>query len=111
MNVVRIEAGLRHRIGHLEMRIDALLAQDGDGRAARAHSRRGHGGAIHFERQVQVQARVGRIADTGMLGIGRGRVVALPRDAPADLVPLRQQIAKRRAELALRIAPDLDHAA
>ena len=58
-----------------------------------------------------MQARVVVAAGRLVLGIGASRVVAQAGDAPADLVPRLVQLAQRRAEHRLGVAPDLDHAA
>ena len=54
-----------------------------------------------------MQARVVGAAGGGVLGVGTGRVVAQAGDAPADLVPGLVQVAQRRAEHRLGVAPDL----
>ena len=101
---------LCHRVAHLDMAVHALLAQDRDLRPAPARCappapRRG------VEAQMHVQARVVARARRRVLGVRAGRVVAQPGDAPAHLVPGLVQVAQRRAEHRLGVAPDLDHAA
>ena len=97
VHVEGVEAGLRHRVAHLDLRVDALLAQDGELRPRVVDERRGDV-LGRVEAQVQVQAGVVRRAGRGVLGVGAGRVVALRGDAPAHLVPGLVQLAQRRAE-------------
>ena len=59
---------------------------------------------------MYVQPRIVLAACSVVLGIGRRRVVAQPRDAPAHLVPRLVQFAQRCREHDLRVAPDIDRA-
>mmetsp|Transcript_1244 Transcript_1244/g.3529 ORF Transcript_1244/g.3529 Transcript_1244/m.3529 type:complete len:575 (+) Transcript_1244:2156-3880(+) len=102
VHVGALEATERHRIGHLDMRVDALLAQDGHLGPRAGDDGRG----FRRERQVHVQARVTGLAGGGMFGIGTGRVVAQPGDAPAHLVPGLLQGRQVGPKDLLRIAPD-----
>jgi len=109
VDVEGVEAGRVERVAHLDLRVDALLAQDRHLRPRSVHERGGHV-LGRVEAQVQRQQRL-RVSHGRVLGVGAGRVVARARDLPADLVPGREQLGQRRAELQPGIAPDLDHAA
>ena len=110
VHVHRVEAGLGEGVGHFHMGVHALLAQHGHA-GARAQVQEGCGGVLgRVERQVQVHARVGRLAGCGVLAVGAGRVVALLGNLPADGIPDLVQVAERGAEDGLGIAPDLQFA-
>ena len=57
VHVEGVEAGLRHRVAHLDVAVDALLAQDGELGPRRGDERRGDV-LGRVEAQVHVQARV-----------------------------------------------------
>ncbi len=92
------------------MAVDALLAQDRDLRA-RCRRAPALAGRARIERragEMDVQPGVVDAAGRLVLGVGALGVVAQAADAPADLVPGLVQVAQRRAEHRLRVAPDLD---
>ena len=78
VDVVGVEAGLVHRVAHLDVAVDALLAQDRDLRARAEVERtaRAHVARPGVEGEVDVQARVVGVAGGRVLGVGAGRVVA-----------------------------------
>ena len=108
MHVVGVEAGLRHRVAHLDLAVHALLAQDRHARALEIEE--GCGDIVcRIEAQLHLQSGVVDAARGLVLGTGAHRVVAQAGDAPADLVPDLMQLAQRRAEDGLGVTPDLDH--
>ena len=84
MYVDRFETGGLERVGHLDMTVDALLAQDRNPRTCCADDRwRG----VQAETQVLAQARIGRIGQR-FEGLARAvGVVAQRRDLVAGLRP------------------------
>ena len=106
VHVIGVEAGLRHGVGHLDMRVDALLAQDRDLGAHAAGDEGGGDVLLDVEGRQPVQALAGR-AGQRMLLVRAGRVVAIAGDAPGHLVPLLLQLVERRGEDLLGVAPDL----
>ena len=112
VHVEGVEAGLVHRVAQLDVAVDALLAQDGE-LGARRQVQRGRGDGVERASNVRCTMQAGVVGRAGrrVLGIRALRVVAQARDAPADLVPRLLQVAQRRAEDRLGVAPDLDHAA
>ena len=110
MHIEGVKAGLREGVGHFHMGVHALLAQDGDRRAAQQH-RRGLGQhGLHRLGQVNMQARIVRAPCGSMFGIRARRVVAPLANFPRDAVPDLLQVFQRRAENRAGIAPDLQHA-
>jgi hypothetical protein len=97
VHVDGLEAGFGEGVGHLDVRVDALLAQDGDagGRFGAAESclapspLRGEGWG---EAQVDMQAGIVHITRRRMLAVRARRVVALLADLPADAVPHLVQV-------------------
>jgi hypothetical protein len=94
VHVEGLEARLGEGVGHLDVGVDALLAQDGHARAGTANhyimdSCLGIFGAGQSHVSLQIfgqhdgQAGVCRVARRGMLGIGARGVVALLGDLPA----------------------------
>ena len=78
MDIDRVEPGARERGGHLDLAVDALLAQDRDARAraaSRAPARR-TGAGSSVEGEVRGQARRVRIEARGVLLGGARRIVA-----------------------------------
>jgi len=96
---------LREGVGHFDVRVHALFAQDGDFGPGLQNS--GGAALAGVEGQVDVQPRVGGLACCGVFGIGTGGVVALLVDAPAHAVPHLVQVSQAGAEHGLGVAPDL----
>jgi hypothetical protein len=111
VHVDRGKAGLVHHPRRLDVRVDALLAQD---RHARTHAgveeRRRHVLA-RVERQHRRDAGIGLVEQAVVFGVGAGRVVAQARDAPAGLAPQAVQGAALLAVDGAGVAREFDHAA
>ncbi|ABM42454.1 conserved hypothetical protein [Acidovorax sp. JS42] len=105
--VERLEARLGEGVGHLHMRVHALLAQHRHTRArACGDVRRGH--VVQWvERELHVHAGVCGITGRGVLAVSAGGVVALLADLPAHRVPHLVQVRQTGAEHGLGIAPHL----
>ena len=102
MDVHGLEARLGEGVGHLDMRVDALLSQDGD-LGSREMDRRGvdsrsPNGGLNALWEKDVQARVCRIANGCVFQIGAGGVVTQLADLPAHVVPDLVQVLQLRAE-------------
>jgi hypothetical protein len=109
VNVKGLETRFGEGIGHLHMRVDALLAQDGDLRSGQVQEgcRQVDG---RIEGQRHVQAGVGGIASHRVFGIRAGRVVALLADLPAHAVPDLVQVLQLGGKHLLGVAPDAEFA-
>ena len=107
VHIEGLEAGFAEGVGHLDLRIDALLAQHRHARA-RQQQRRGWR-CSHRQRlrQVQMQSRVARITCARVLSVSAHRVVTALTDLPADRVPDLLQVLQPGRKNALGIAPDL----
>jgi hypothetical protein len=105
VHVEGLEAGLGEGVGHLHMRVDALLAQDGHLRAGRF--RKGAATSLAWvEAQVHMQAGVAGSARRRVFGIGAG---GLSRCWQIFQLTLSQTWCRSAAALntSLGVAPDL----
>ncbi len=103
MDVERLEPGAVERVGRLDVRVDALLAQDRDARAG-AQVEEGCRHVIgRVERRRHVQPGVVVGPEGRVLLVGALRVVAQRRDPPRHLVPRLGQVAHGLVERHLAV--------
>ena len=88
MDVDRLKASAGEGGGHLDFAVDALFAENGDGRTG-ARDHRGGGGDI--KGNDGRDAGVGAVAAQLVFGFGASGIVADRRDAPRDVGPDRAQ--------------------
>ena len=106
VNVKGFKARFGERIGHLDMRVHALLSQHGHARAGE-HQRRTERTLRSRFGDMHMQTWVKRVACRCVLGVGAGGVVAQLANLPAGAVPDLMQVLQLGCEDQLGIAPNL----
>ena len=111
---VHVDSGktcLVHHVGRLDVRVDALLAQDGDARTHAGGDEWRGDVLVLVERDDRRHARILHVQQAVVFGVRASRIVAQAGDAPARFAPQAVQFGARLGVNQLGVAREFDDVA